>query len=144
MNDSTATLLSGAYINDTTQLSLILGTGVNAAIVMHSKAFSPEKFGSRSQEWHDPTDMILVNTELSIHGKGIFPTSRWDDTLNRMHSHPDLQPLEYLVGGRYLGEIVRLIIMDAVRTLDLLGGHLPCSISEPYSLSTKTVASIEG
>jgi hexokinase len=48
-----------------------------------------------------------------------------------------------MISGRYLGEIVRLIIVEAVRTAGLFSGELPEKLSEPYALDTGTIATIE-
>jgi hexokinase len=76
-------------------------------------------------------------------GKGILPTTKWDDQLNAAHIQPDFQPFEHLVSGRYLGEIVRLVITEAVETAGLFDGHMPDLLSEPYSLDTSTISAIE-
>lgn len=76
-------------------------------------------------------------------GKDIFPVTRWDEQLNNSHKLPNYQPLEYLIAGGYMGEIVRLIILEATATAGLFGGNLPLSLLTPYSLDTLTLASIE-
>ncbi len=86
---------------------------------------------------------VLVNTEFSMFGKNILPTTRWDVKLNASHLLPDYQPLEYLIAGGYIGEIVRLIMVEATKTAGLCGGHLPPSLSNPYALDTRTLAAIE-
>lgn len=89
------------------------------------------------------TTHVLVNTELSMFGKSIFSTTRWDDLLNRNHILPDYQPMEYLISGGYMGEIVRLILIEATETAGLFGGELPPSLWTPYVLDTRTLAAIE-
>ncbi|OCK78997.1 actin-like ATPase domain-containing protein [Lepidopterella palustris CBS 459.81] len=143
VNDSSATLLSRAYEDNSTRLALILGTGTNASVHLPVSALAHSKFGKRPQSWHDKADHVVVNTELSMFGKNVLPTTRWDDYLNATHARPDFQPFEHLISGRYLGEIVRLILLDAVRTAGLFGGELPENLSEPYSLDTGTIAIIE-
>lgn len=86
---------------------------------------------------------VLVNTELSMFGKDVFPTTRWDEQLNRRHELPDFQPLEYLVAGRYMGEIVRLILVEGAAAAGLFGGLLPLSLADQYSLDTRTLAAIQ-
>ena len=83
-----------------------------------------------------------MNTELSKFGKGILPTTCWDDHLNVNHSLPDFQPFEHLVSGRYLGEIARLVLVEAIQTTDLFGGRFPSRILEPYALDTGTLSAI--
>ncbi|KAK7552130.1 hypothetical protein IWX49DRAFT_167144 [Phyllosticta citricarpa] len=143
VNDSSATLLSRAYEDESTRLALILGTGLNASIHLPVTALSREKFGQRPQEWHDQAERVLVNTELSMFGKNILPTTRWDDYLNANHDQPDFQPYEHLIGGRYMGEIVRLILIEAIQRAGLFGGNVPERFSEPYSFDTGIMAVFE-
>src|SRR5271154_5031082 len=125
INDSSATLLSRAYLDSSTRLALILGTGVNAAIHLPVSALGKEKFGQRPSAWFDEASHVVINVELSMFGKNILPTTRWDDYLNTLHLIPDFQPFEYLVSGRYLGEIFRLILVEAVQTAGLFNSQIP-------------------
>ncbi|KAI7056796.1 hexokinase-1 [Hortaea werneckii] len=143
VNDGAATLLSQAYRDPSTRMSLILGTGMNAAVYLPVTALGPGKFGSRPATWHAAAHHVLVNTELSMFGKHILPTTRWDDDLNAHHLLPDFQPLEYLVTGRYLGEILRLILLEAVSTAGLFGGELPAHLEDPYALDTRLLADFQ-
>lgn len=143
VNDSSAALLSRAYVDPKTRLSLILGTGTNVAIHFPVHQIGIGKFGVRPEGWFDRAKHVIVNTEMSMFGGGILPMTRWDEVLNRTHLRPDYQPLEYMITGRYLGEIVRLIIIEAVETAGLFGGELPHSMREPYSFDTAIVAFLE-
>lgn len=143
VNDSSAALLSRAYVDPKTAMSLILGTGTNVAIHFPVHEIGLMKFGSRPQSWFDHAKHVIVNSEMSMFGGGVLPVTRWDEVLNRTHLRPDYQPLEYMTTGRYLGEIVRLIMIEAVDTARLFGGELPHSLREPYSFDTSVVAFIE-
>jgi hexokinase len=143
VNDGSATLLSRAYLDPNTRLSLILGTGTNVAVHFPVHAIAVGKFGTRPQDWFDHAKHVIVNSELSMFGGGVLPRTRWDEVINRTQLRPDYQPLEYMVTGRYLGEITRLIIVEAVETAGLFDGELPHSMREPYSFDTATVAFLE-
>lgn len=140
MNDSSAALLSRAYTHNGTRIALIFGTGMNAAIYLPTKDFTTLKLDPARST---PATHVLVNAELSMFGKGILPTTRWDDHLNRHHLLPDYQPFEYLVTGAYLGEIVRLILVEAAQSAGLFNGSIPPLLLEPYALDTRTIALIE-
>ena len=143
VNDAPAALLMRAYLHDSAQLALVLGTGLNAAMYIPVSALGCDKFGSRSEPSPQQATHVVVNAELSMFGKDIFPLTRWDVALNDMSMQPDFQPLEQLVGGRYLGEIVRLILVEAVQTAGLFASGVPEHLYEPYSLSTETMSIIE-
>jgi hexokinase len=143
INDSCATLLSRAYSEPSTSMSLILGTGTNMAIHLPVSCLGDSKLQGRDDEWLSQAERVTINTELSMFGKGILPETRWDDLLNRSHLLPNFQPLEYMTTGRYLGEILRLVIAEAVETAGLFDGRFPSSLEEPYSLDTALLAMIE-
>lgn len=143
VNDGAATLLSKAYRDPATRMSLILGTGMNAAVFLPVSALGKGKFGKREASWFDSAERVVVNTEISMFGKRVLPTTKWDDLLNTKHRLPDYQPLEYLITGRYLGEIVRLIIMEAVSTGALFNGFIPERLDEPYAFETRLLANFE-
>lgn len=143
INDASATLLSQAYVDSVARLSLILGTGANSAIHLPVSAMARKKFGNRPKEWYDVAEHVIVNTELSLFGNGFLPSTRWDDILNRCHSQPDFQPLEFRIGGLYLSELVRLVCLEAICSAGLFRSCIPAIFSEPYSLDTKLLAEIE-
>ncbi|KAL8692325.1 MAG: hypothetical protein Q9218_002618 [Villophora microphyllina] len=155
VNDSSATVLSRAYIDPSTRLAVILGTGINAAIHLPISSLHESKFGQRefpnlvatlldsSPTAATGMSHVLVNTELSMFGKRAFSTTRWDEYLNAHHMMPDYQPMEYLLSGGYMGEIVRLIMVEAIGTAGLFDGNLSATLSTPYTLDTQTLAAIE-
>jgi hexokinase len=143
VNDSSATLLSRAYEDPSTRFAVILGTGFNISVHLPVSSLATTKYKGYPQTWLDEASHVLVNTECSMFGKNVFPTTRWDNQLNDAHVRPDFQPFEHMISGRYLGEIVRLIIVEAVRTAGLFGGEMPEKLSEPYTLDTGTIAAIE-
>lgn len=143
VNDGAATLLAQAYRDPSTRMSLILGTGMNAAVFLPVTALDSGKFVERPDSWHAAAKHVLVNTEMSMFGKRVLPTTRWDEELNTKHMLPDFQPLEYLVTGRYLGEIVRLILVEAITTAGLFNGEMPSRLDEAYALDTRILAAFE-
>lgn len=143
INDADASLLAQAYLEPSTRMSLILGTGTNAAVFLPIDILAQEKFGQRPDEWHEAAERVVVNTELSMHGIKVWPFSKWDHELNQNHDMPDFQPFEHLVGGRYLGEIVRLILVDATNEVGLFDGEIPEGLQDRYSLQTAVLAAFE-
>lgn len=116
---------------------------MNAAIHLPISSLHPSKLAGRPLPEDPSTTHVLTNTELSMFGKNIFPTTRWDEYLNDHHTLPNYQPFEYLVAGGYMGEIVRLIVVEATEKAHLFRGRLPSSLTMPYILHTKTLALIE-
>ncbi|KAI0506041.1 hexokinase-1 [Xylaria bambusicola] len=143
INDGSATLLSQAYTHAETRFGLILGTGTNIAVHLPVSAIGRLKYGRRPKSWFDSASHVIVNTELGMFGHDILPETRWDTLLNASHPRPEFQPLEHYLSGYYLGEICRLAIVEAVETTGLLGGELPPSLTEPYSLDTEILSRME-
>lgn len=117
---------------------------MNAAIHLPISSISADKLGSRPPAWHAAAKHVLVNTELSMFGADIWPLTRWDRLLDAQHPLPGFQPLEMLIGGRYVGEIVRLVLGEGVTDWGLCGGSMPAGLDGWYALDTETVARLEG
>ncbi|KAK0628907.1 hypothetical protein B0T17DRAFT_588888 [Bombardia bombarda] len=143
VNDSGAALLSEAYISSSTRFGLILGTGVNIAVHLPVTTIGQSKYGDRPDTWYEKASHVIVNTELGMFGKDILPLTRWDKLLSAAHPRPDFQPLEHLVSGYYLGEVCRLVLVEAIGSTGIFGGVVPPSLLVPYSLDTETLSIIE-
>ncbi|KAI4639396.1 hypothetical protein J4E93_009224 [Alternaria ventricosa] len=143
INDSSATLLSRAYEDPSTRFAVILGTGFNISVHLPVSSLATTKYKGYPQQWLNEATHVLVNTECSMFGKGVFPTTRWDDQLNDAHMRPDFQPFEHMISGRYIGEIVRLILVEAVQKAGLFSGEIPDQLAETYTLDTGTIAAME-
>lgn len=143
VNDSSACLLSEAYLTSSTRFGLILGTGVNIAVHLPVATIGPPKYGVRPDTWWDKASHVIVNTELGMFGKEILPLTKWDHLLLDSHPRPDFQPIEHLVSGYYLGEVCRLALIEAIESVGIFGGVVPPSLLAPYSLDTETLSLIE-
>ncbi|KAF2209540.1 hypothetical protein CERZMDRAFT_46851 [Cercospora zeae-maydis SCOH1-5] len=143
INDSAGTLMSQAYRDPSTRVSLILGTGTNAAIFLPRTILAKPKFGSRPDSWYAEAERVLINTELSMVGQHSLPKTKYDERLNTNHSLPNFQPLEYLSTGRYLGEIARLIMLDAIESAGLFNGQIPQGLGEAYAFDSRILAAFE-
>ncbi|KAF5013122.1 hypothetical protein FDECE_842 [Fusarium decemcellulare] len=143
LNDSSATLISRTYTHPSTRFGLILGTGVNVAGYLPLPLVGGEKLGERPEQWLTEAHNVVVNAELSMFGQGILPKTRWDVTLSRGLPGLDFQPLETMVSGMYLGEILRLILLEAIETTGIFGGVIPKAFQKPYSLGTEMLSMIE-
>ena len=142
MNDTEATLLTRAYENPSTSLSLIWGTGVNAAMML-PVATVAEKLKGRAAEWSEGAQMVLVNTEASMLGAGVLPLSQVDRELDAESDHPGFQPLEQMTGGRYLGEITRRFMLAGAQNGVIFDGAVPQSLQSLYELEAEGFTELE-
>lgn len=149
-NDTVATLASLAYAvkslpNSRVAMGIIVGTGCNATIPMKLSALQESK--AKSVHHMEPTaEETIVNTEWTISGaapplRELEITTKWDVELDKACARPGFQPFEYMTGGRYIGELVRLILFDYLTTTGGLSKRiLPANLIQEYALSTTYIS----
>ena len=151
-NDTVATLASLAYSvkalpNSRVAAGIIVGTGCNATVPMPLSLLGDIKSSFIKANIPEATETV-VNTEITIAGAcgPLVPiTTKWDKQLDAACARPGFQPLEYMTGGRYIGELVRLVFFDYMTSChepNIAAAHLPASIVHPYSLSTTFVSGV--
>lgn len=159
-NDTVATFASLAYSiksmnvpNSRVVMGLMVGAGSNATVPMKASDLHPSKteyFTAQPQASPDGTTLseketeteTLVNTEWTLlrssqplHDMHIL--SKWDKIVERSSKPPGFQPMEYIVGGRYMGELVRLIVLDYFTSvLKIPTDVLPWRLLESGGLTT--------
>jgi hexokinase len=94
INDAVGTLLAGAYSEEATVIGSICGTGHNSCFV-----------DNQGQ---------LINIESGNFFSQVLPVTKFDRKLDNLSYNPQAQRLEKMVGGAYLGELFRLIILELV------------------------------
>ncbi|ODQ65637.1 actin-like ATPase domain-containing protein [Nadsonia fulvescens var. elongata DSM 6958] len=154
INDTIASLLSNAYINQNTRLSLIVGTGINASVYLPITSIPKYKHVySEANDSLSPlssAQVTAVNVELSLiagssdphtSATELFPVTVWDQYLSdKVVQVPGFQPLEQMVSGRYLGEVARLVISDLILKNQIADSTLPEGFDTVFGLSTKTMS----
>lgn len=148
LNDTVGTMVAGAYEQRTRGQTeagciagLILGTGTNACYWEQLSHIT--KLGSV------PASMggMIINMECGNFGSRVgrigtdLPLSRFDATLNAASINKDRQLIEKQISGMYLGELLRLVLVDAIAKKKLCKAT-PSALSEPNALSTETMAAI--
>ncbi|CAP95152.1 hypothetical protein E8E15_005602 [Penicillium rubens] len=151
-NDTVATLASLAYKvkslpNSRVAMGIIVGTGCNATIPMKLSALHESK--AKSVNTMDPGAVeTIVNTEWTISGaapplKELNVTTKWDVELDQACARPGFQPFEYMTGGRYIGELIRLILFDYLTTIaELSKRSLPANLVQEYALTTTYISDL--
>ncbi len=104
VNDTVGTLVCRGYSDVHSDVGIILGTGTNAcyreALAKIIKWRGTKPSGAK----------MIVNIEWGNFNK--LTVSCYDRQLDRASENSGEQILEKMVGGMYLGEIVRLILVD--------------------------------
>ena len=139
INDTVGTLLAHAYQSPNTKVGVILGTGTNAAYIEQSHLMKKDEFVSSRQ------GTILVNIEWGAFGDDghHLPFTSFDHFLDSKTPKPNQQRFEKMVSGMYLGEIVRLVLIDLIKLKILFHGKISEKLNTPYILKTKYMSDIE-
>jgi hexokinase len=112
-NDAVGTLLARAYTSQTkgsTLAGVIFGTGTNAAYVEKMENIDRSGLSPKSSK----DKLMVINTEWGSFDDDmlVLPTTTYDDTVDQESSDPGCGMFEKRVSGMYLGELLRLMILE--------------------------------
>lgn len=99
INDTVGTLLTAAYGDPHADIGSICGTGHNTCYL---EPRPPQHKGP-----------VIINIESG--NFDMLPLNDFDRRLDRHSEKPGEQVLEKMVSGRYLGELMRLVVLDLVQ-----------------------------
>ena len=144
-NDAVTTLISLCYaatshVRSKAVIGLIMGTGCNAAVRMKATALDPAKLSKVLEA--EKTGEMVINTEWTIKGvakplRELGLITHWDVSLDQAISTPGFQPFEYMTAGHYLGEIVRLVVLDwMANEMNIESATIPPVLVKPYALTS--------
>jgi hexokinase len=150
VNDTVGTLMASAYSDHNTRIGLILGTGSNACFT--EELANIKTLPNNNNESCEQT--MVVNMEwgnLGNNGCLDFIRTSHDYEIDNCSLNPKRQVYEKMMSGLYMGEIVRLIILDLYEKDLLFVGHRDQEWQTDYrqalytkgSFYTKYVSEIE-
>lgn len=148
VNDTVGTLMSCAYHDQRTKIGLILGTGSNACYL--------EKLDyvkTWNGDFNEPKQ-VIINMEWGAFGDNgclDFLRTDYDLEVDKTSLNKGKQVYEKMISGMYMGEIVRLIILDLWEKDLIFVGHRDHNWKSDYrqalltkgSFYTKYVSEIE-
>lgn len=148
VNDTVGTLMASAYNDQNTRIGLILGTGSNACYVEDL-----DNVKTWTEDRNEP-NQVIINMEWGAFGDNgclDFIRTEYDAEVDKTSLNPGKQIYEKMMSGMYMGEIVRLIILDLWEKELLFVGHRDHNWSTDYrqalytkgSFYTKYVSEIE-
>ncbi|KAL1905280.1 hypothetical protein Sste5344_009016 [Sporothrix stenoceras] len=124
-NDSVGSLLTRAYTSTSvtarTLACVIVGTGTNAAYV--ERLQNVKRVGCINAA----TDTVMaMNTEWGCMDDDmrVLPRTRFDDMVDVQSTDCGLQMLEKRVSGLYLGELLRLAVLELYQRGDIFDMHV--------------------
>ena len=122
LNDTVGTLLAAAYQDPTADIGAICGTGHNLC------------FRHVGTDLFEPMIYNLESGNFSC-----LSQNRYDRLVDVASEKPGAQVMEKMVGGQYLGEIVRRMALDAVEAR-ILSPQCEQYLSRPYGLTAVDLA----
>ena len=140
LNDTTGTLMSCAWKEPKCRIGLILGTGTNACYLENVDkvtTFIPEKVDD---------DHVIINTEWGAfgdRGELEFVRTKWDEEVDRTSLNPGRQTFEKMISGMYMGELVRLVVLDTIQEGLIFQNQNTTKFRTSGSFPTKYLSEIE-
>ncbi len=144
INDTTGTLIASHYVNPRTRIGVILGTGCNAAYMEKVEDIPKVKDLGLLEE--DPEATMAINCEwgaFDSFNHQHLPRTKYDQQVDEESNKPGEQTFEKLISGRYLGEIMRLIICELIDEGAFFLGQNTYKIEKPYSFDTAFLSLME-
>ncbi|PPQ92010.1 hypothetical protein CVT25_004867 [Psilocybe cyanescens] len=141
INDTTGTLIASNYVNPQTRIACIFGTGCNAAYMEHVKDIP--KITSLGI---DESAEMAINCEWGAFDSfehEHLPRTKYDITVDETSNKPGEQAFEKLISGRYLGEILRLVICELIDEGVLFLGQNTYKLENPYVFDTAFLSLME-
>ncbi|KAI1077567.1 hypothetical protein F5B20DRAFT_572255 [Whalleya microplaca] len=120
VNDTVGTLMARSYTSPgktSTLLGAIFGTGTNGAYVEKLTNIQKPVDG----EYDKSTGEMVINTEWGSFDNqlNVLPNTPYDKELDEKSVNPGVQMFEKRVSGMFLGEIVRLVIVDLLKNPEI-------------------------
>jgi hexokinase len=112
INDTTGTLVASHYVNPRTRVGCIFGTGCNAAYY-DTVGNIPKILDRLPADIHANTSMA-INCEYGAFDNEhvALPRTSYDVVIDENSPRPNQQAFEKMIAGYYLGEILRLVLVD--------------------------------
>lgn len=116
VNDTVGTLMARSYTSPgktSTLLGAIFGTGTNGAYVEKITNIKKPVEG----DYDKTTGLMVINTEWGSFDNqlNVLPNTSYDIELDQKSVNPGIQIFEKRVSGMFLGEIVRLVVVDMLK-----------------------------
>ncbi|OIW19159.1 hypothetical protein TanjilG_13941 [Lupinus angustifolius] len=136
VDDSIGGLAGGRYYNRDSVAAITLGMTTNAAYVEPA-----EDVPSVLAQSPNSTELV-ISMEWGNFNSPHLPLTPFDVSLDAESSNPGNGIFEKLISGKYLGEIVRRVLLKMAQETALFGGNLPKKLMTPYILSTPDMAAM--
>lgn len=140
LNDTTGTLIQGSYLDKSTGIGLILGTGSNACYIENVDRLTWD--GPKPESGTD----VIVDIEWGAFGDtGVldFIKTDFDREVDNNSLLVNSFMFEKYIAGKYLGELCRCVIVKLYKEKLLFTGDISPALLKPASFTTRFVSFIE-
>ncbi|EFX73328.1 hypothetical protein DAPPUDRAFT_307951 [Daphnia pulex] len=140
LNDTTGTLVQGAFVDRKCAIGLILGTGSNACYIERA---------DRIEKWegeHKDVKEVVIDVEWGAFGdNGVldFIKTEYDKEVDRNSLLVGSFTFEKHFGGKYLGEIVRCVLVRLTKEGLLFQSNASEELLQHGAFTTRFVSLIE-
>lgn len=141
INDTTGTLIASQYVDPRTRIGVIFGTGCNAAYMERVR-----NIDKMAPLGIDGDESMAINCEWGAFDSfthANLPRTRFDDIVDKASNKPGEQSFEKLISGRYLGEILRLVLCELIDEGVVFLGQNTYKLEKAYSLDTAFLSLME-
>ena len=142
INDTTGTMIASAYTDTKMKIGCIFGTGCNAAYM--EECGEIPKLANLGL---DPKTPMAINCEWGAFDNEhkVLPRTKYDVIIDHDSPRPGQQAFEKMIAGLYLGEILRLVLIDLHDNKDvhIFEGQDIAKLRKPYSLDASFLSQIE-
>lgn len=143
INDTTGTLVASMYTDAETKMGLIFGTGVNGAY--YDVCGDIPKLEGRLCDDVTPETPMAINCEYGSFDNEhlVLPRTEYDLVIDKESPRPGQQSFEKMISGYYLGEVLRLILLDLHKKGLVLKNQDLSKLDEAYVMDASYPSRIE-
>jgi len=137
-NDTVGTMVAHGYKDVNCDIGVILGTGTNACYL--EKISNIPKFTGKTSK---ALDEMIVNMEWGGLSGSSLPLNEIDNELDKASKNVGRYRFEKMISGMYLGEIVRLVLLDLSSKKLIFKNGIPSLLKKPYEFQTAFMSTIQ-
>ncbi|KAF9624693.1 hypothetical protein IFM89_012986 [Coptis chinensis] len=129
-------LAGGRYLNNDVVAAVTLGTGTNAAYVECANAIS---------KWHGvlpKSGEMVINMEWGNFRSVHLPLTEYDHALDVESLNVGEQSFGKIISGKYMGDIVRRVLLKMAEEADFFGDTVPSKLRIPFTLRTHEMSAM--
>lgn len=144
INDTTGTLVASMYTDPETKMGLIFGTGCNGAY--YDIVEDIPKLEGKMPNDIPSTSLMAINCEYGAFDNEHFvlPRTKYDIQIDAESPRPGQQSFEKMISGYYLGEVLRLVLLDLTEEKGLFFKNQDLTkLKQPFIMDTSFPARIE-